>query len=82
LQKPNLQKFPKAVRTILIRQENSKKYIKLRLGTDWPPEQYFTQELDHFNEQDQRVWQQRYFVNDTFWNSDLGGNTVKLKIFE
>ncbi|XP_059142067.1 putative serine protease K12H4.7 [Physella acuta] len=32
-----------------------------------PPEQWFTQKLDHFNGADQRVWQQRYFVNDTYY---------------
>jgi hypothetical protein len=26
------------------------------------------QRLDHFNHQDSRTWQQRYFANDTFWN--------------
>jgi len=35
--------------------------------------QWFTQEVDHFNAQDDRTWQQRYFVNDTFWNPSLGG---------
>lgn len=28
---------------------------------------FFTQTLDHFNRQDGRTFQQRYFVNDTFW---------------
>eukprot|EP00095_Tigriopus_kingsejongensis_P004313 maker-scaffold562_size136394-snap-gene-0.8 protein:Tk04313 transcript:maker-scaffold562_size136394-snap-gene-0.8-mRNA-1 annotation:"hypothetical protein BRAFLDRAFT_284130" len=32
-----------------------------------PPEQWFTQDLDHFHPTDDRVWQQRYFVNDTFY---------------
>jgi len=32
-----------------------------------PPAQWFDQELDHFNAQDQRMWKQRYFVNDTFF---------------
>jgi len=27
-------------------------------------EKWFTQQLDHFNWQDKRTWQQRYFVND------------------
>jgi len=34
-----------------------------------PNELYFTQRLDHFNGQDQRTWQQRYFVNDTYWKA-------------
>jgi len=36
-------------------------------------EHWFTQRLDHFNWQDQRQWKQRYFVNATWWNPDLGG---------
>ena len=56
-----------------------------------PSEQWFTQWVDHFNDQDQRTCkllsrhsksnvmktilfftgQQRYFVNDTFWNKNL-----------
>jgi len=35
--------------------------------------QWFSQELDHFNAQNVNTWQQRYFVNDEFWNPDLGG---------
>ncbi|XP_034023706.1 thymus-specific serine protease [Thalassophryne amazonica] len=31
-------------------------------------EQWFTQKLDHFNGADTRVWKQRYFVNETFYN--------------
>jgi len=38
-----------------------------------PTEQWYTQFLDHFNDQDQRTWQQRFFVNDTFWNKHLQG---------
>lgn len=33
---------------------------------------YFTQTVDHFNRADGRTFQQRYFVNTTFWN---GANT-------
>eukprot|EP01098_Paradermamoeba_levis_P003215 TRINITY_DN1493_c0_g5_i1.p1 TRINITY_DN1493_c0_g5~~TRINITY_DN1493_c0_g5_i1.p1 ORF type:complete len:521 (+),score=181.73 TRINITY_DN1493_c0_g5_i1:48-1565(+) len=33
-----------------------------------PVEQWFTQRLDHFNAQETRTWQQRYYVNDTFWD--------------
>uniref|UniRef100_A0A6P7HD32 Serine protease K12H4.7 n=1 Tax=Diabrotica virgifera virgifera TaxID=50390 RepID=A0A6P7HD32_DIAVI len=29
-------------------------------------ERWFTQNLDHFNPNDERTWQQRYFVNDKF----------------
>lgn len=36
-------------------------------GYKYPPEQWFVQELDHFNAQDQRTWKQRYFVNDSFY---------------
>ena len=30
-------------------------------------EQWYTQQLDHFNPADTRTWQQRYFVNDQYW---------------
>lgn len=33
-----------------------------------PSYQNFTQRLNHFDEQDQRTWEQRYVVNDAFWN--------------
>ncbi|CAH1101926.1 unnamed protein product [Psylliodes chrysocephalus] len=32
-------------------------------------ERWFTQHLDHFNPNDEREWQQRYFVNDEFFNT-------------
>jgi len=38
-----------------------------------PPKQWFTQTLDHFNAQDSRTWQQRYYVNDSFYNAGTGG---------
>lgn len=31
------------------------------------PEQWFTQTLDHFNPQDSRTFQQRYYVNDQYY---------------
>ncbi|XP_066600225.1 putative serine protease F56F10.1 [Prorops nasuta] len=34
-----------------------------------PEEQWFTQFLDHFNPVEGRTWQQRYFVNATFYKS-------------
>jgi len=33
-------------------------------------EQWFEQELDHFNSQNERTWKQRYFVEDKFWKKD------------
>lgn len=36
-------------------------------GTKLPPEQWFTQTLDHFNPTDIRTWQQRYFTNASFY---------------
>lgn len=44
-----------------------------KIGFKQPPAQWFQQELDHFNAQDQRVWLQRFYVNDTFFNADIGG---------
>ncbi|XP_061194515.1 putative serine protease F56F10.1 [Saccostrea echinata] len=32
-----------------------------------PPDMWMTQRLTHFNDADTRTWQQRYFVNDTFY---------------
>merc|ERR1712137_1398502 len=38
------------------------------------PEYYYkSQTLDHFNHQDQRVWSQRYFRNDSFWAPEQNG---------
>lgn len=37
-----------------------------------PPDLYYTQTLDHFDVTDSRTWQQRYWVNDTFYKP--GGN--------
>jgi len=36
-------------------------------------ELWFEQRLDHFNNQNQVYWKQRYYVNDTFYNPNLGG---------
>jgi hypothetical protein len=36
-------------------------------------EHWFTQNLDHFNFAERRTWQQRYFLNQSFFNPDLGG---------
>jgi hypothetical protein len=33
-----------------------------------PPFLFFNQTLNHFDEQDKRTWNQRYVVNDTFWD--------------
>lgn len=33
------------------------------------PDQWFTQILDHYNPQDTRKWQQRYYVNDRYFNA-------------
>jgi hypothetical protein len=38
-----------------------------------PPAQWFTQQLDHFNHQDNRTWSQKYYINDTFYNPDIPG---------
>lgn len=35
---------------------------------DLPAEKWFNQKLDHYKPTDVRTWQQRYFVNDTYWN--------------
>lgn len=33
---------------------------------------YFTQKLDHFNYQDWRTYDQRYFINDKYWDKENG----------
>ncbi|XP_025835143.1 putative serine protease F56F10.1 [Agrilus planipennis] len=37
------------------------------------PEKWFIQNLDHFNPSDTRTWRQRYFVNDSFFESNGDG---------
>lgn len=32
-----------------------------------PPEQWFTQKLDHYKPTDSRTWQQRYYTNDAYY---------------
>ena len=39
---------------------------------DEPKEQWLKQKLDHFDDGDTRTWQQRYWVNDTFWDRQKG----------
>lgn len=41
-------------------------------GVSPPKAQWYEQRLDHFNEEDKRMWKQRYFVNDTHWNRKSG----------
>ncbi|XP_059091857.1 putative serine protease K12H4.7 [Tigriopus californicus] len=36
-------------------------------GKPVPDDQWFPQNLDHFHPTDDRMWKQRYFVNDTFY---------------
>ena len=40
--------------------------------TEIPPDTWFQQRLDHFDPHDSRMWLQRYFINDTFWDHDSG----------
>lgn len=40
---------------------------KLPQGSVLPPDMWLKQKLTHFNYADTRTWQQRYFVNDTFY---------------
>ena len=36
------------------------------------PQQWFEQELDHFDKENDKTWQQRYWVNASFWKNDTG----------
>lgn len=45
----------------------------LHPGAAVPQPQWFkTQKLDHFSDSDKRTWEQRYFVNDSFWEQKNG----------
>ena len=35
--------------------------------TQLPPDQWFVQDLDHFDVTDSRTWKQRFFINDSFY---------------
>lgn len=37
-----------------------------------PPSHYHTTALDHFDAENAQTWEQRFFVNDTFWNKESG----------
>eukprot|EP01104_Vermistella_antarctica_P010703 TRINITY_DN2873_c0_g1_i2.p1 TRINITY_DN2873_c0_g1~~TRINITY_DN2873_c0_g1_i2.p1 ORF type:complete len:559 (-),score=145.48 TRINITY_DN2873_c0_g1_i2:138-1646(-) len=37
------------------------------------PTQWFNQTLDHFNDVNVTTWQQRYWINDEYWNPNLPG---------
>eukprot|EP00033_Pygsuia_biforma_P000264 GCRY01000327.1.p1 GENE.GCRY01000327.1~~GCRY01000327.1.p1 ORF type:complete len:490 (-),score=102.84 GCRY01000327.1:68-1480(-) len=45
-------------------------FSKYKSVEDNVPELYFTQTLDHFNPQDDRVYKQRYFANAEFWKGN------------
>jgi len=36
-------------------------------------EQWFTQHLDHYDPQNSKTWQQRYFVNESYWTNKEKG---------
>ena len=36
-------------------------------------EQWLTQQLDHFDFQNDQTWQQRYFVNESHWTDKVNG---------
>ncbi|XP_026500280.2 putative serine protease K12H4.7 [Vanessa tameamea] len=40
---------------------------------DLPPKQWFKQKLDHFSATDTRIWKQRYFVNESFYDFNNPG---------
>lgn len=42
-------------------------------GEKLPSEQWFKQKLDHSNPSDLRVWKQRYYVNDSFYDFNNPG---------
>lgn len=36
-------------------------------------EQWFSQVLDHFDNENTMIWQQRYFVNESYWSDKANG---------
>lgn len=42
------------------------------LPVTMPPSHYHTTALDHFDAENAQTWEQRFFVNDTFWNKESG----------
>lgn len=50
-----------------------KKFLSLTPGSlSVPPDQWFTQSRDHFRVVDTTTWQQRYWVNASFWDKEKG----------
>jgi len=68
------------IRRQMFNERNGKTFSSFQEGMDLPEEKWFNQTLDHFNFQDSRTWKQRYFVNDSFFNSDLEGSPIFLLI--
>mmetsp|Transcript_25134 Transcript_25134/g.67152 ORF Transcript_25134/g.67152 Transcript_25134/m.67152 type:complete len:493 (+) Transcript_25134:57-1535(+) len=46
-----------------------KQRLRAAPGREYPAPRYVTQPQDHFDTSNSHVWQQAYYVNDTFWNS-------------
>jgi hypothetical protein len=46
------------------------KELLARSGLKVPPDQWFNQTLDHYNALDQGTWQQRYWVNSSFFTGN------------
>ena len=40
---------------------------KAKIEQELPKEQWFTQRLDHFDDANLKTWQQRFFINETFY---------------
>ncbi|XP_074657679.1 putative serine protease F56F10.1 isoform X2 [Tubulanus polymorphus] len=45
-------------------------------GTTLPKDEWFVQKLDHFNDADTRMWNQRFFRNATFYKPTSAGVSV------
>mmetsp|Transcript_6814 Transcript_6814/g.11907 ORF Transcript_6814/g.11907 Transcript_6814/m.11907 type:complete len:481 (+) Transcript_6814:7-1449(+) len=57
----------------IVNRQHSLLIQSLQKVKNGPKKQWFDQYIDHFNHQDNRMWKQRFYVNDTFYNDQLGG---------
>ncbi|EFA77060.1 hypothetical protein PPL_09813 [Heterostelium album PN500] len=57
-------------RNHLIEKAKEESYLLGHHGAENVQYQWFTQRVDHFNQANQQTFQQRYIVNDAYWNGN------------
>ena len=50
----------------------TRRWAHLRVSMDQYDTYYFDNQIDHFDEKDERTYKQRYWYNDTFFDKDNG----------